>query len=720
MQNVVQNYRSGDLTVAETPPPQLRDRSVLVRTRWSIISAGTEKTKVDTARKSLLGKAMSRPDLVRQVLQRARREGLLKTWQLVADRLDAPTPLGYSCAGEIIETRGDVGDLRPGDLVACAGSSANHAEIVCVPRNLAVRVPDGVGLDHAACATIGAIALQGVRQASAQIGERIAIIGLGLLGLLAVQLLRAAGCRVFGIDIDPAKLQLARELGCDVAALPTDESLEAQALLFTEGFGFDATIITAASSSNQPIELAGDLTREKGRVVVVGLTRMDVPREPFYLKEIDLRLSRSYGPGRYDPEYEDKGHDYPYPYVRFTEGRNMASFLDLVQAGSVRLDPLITHRFKITEAAAAYDLISGERRQPYIGVLLEYDRPLDQIPRRIELRPEPIRDSRIPVGVIGAGKYAVSHLLPWVARHPRLAIDSVCTATGVTAVSVARKFNAASAEPDADAVIARSKAVLVATRHDTHARFAAAAIRAGRPVYVEKPLVIAEAELDELCALVESSPGASVMVGFNRRFAPATLAAREHFREVRSPLHIDIRVNAGPIPADHWIQDPEVGGGRLLGEGCHFVDLAVALGGAPVRAVHASAIVLPGEPPARWDSFSLTLELANGAVAAITYTSVGDAGLPKERIEVHGGGRSAVLNDFLEVELWSGRRRRRVRTSTQDKGQQNEVNAWAEGLAAGTPPIPWSEIENVHRACFAALKSMQSGQRCILTPTAAS
>ena len=710
MHGVIQNYRSGQLSVSDAPTPAPQAFGVQVRTRWSVISAGTEKTKVDTAKKSLLGKAMARPDLVRQVIARAKKEGLWRTWQVVSDRLNAPTPLGYSCAGEVIEVRGDVGDLRPGDLVACAGSTANHSEIVSVPRNLVTRVPDGVGLDHAAFATLGAIAVQGVRQAAVQIGEKVAVIGLGLIGLLTVQLLRAAGCRVLGIDIDPAKLRLARELGCDLAVLSQDPALEEHVLLFTGGYGVDATVITAASSSNQPIELSGDITRERGRVVVVGLTKMDVPREPFYMKEIELRISRSYGPGRYDPQYEEKGRDYPYAYVRFTENRNMACFLELIQSGQVRLDPLITHRFKLADATAAYSLIEGERREPYIGILLEYDRPLEKIPRRIEFNPPRLAGDRLRIGLIGAGKYATSNLLPWVGRHPALAIGPVCTATGITAVAVAQKFNGTAAESDPQAVIDGSDAVLVATRHDTHAEYACQAIRAGKPVYVEKPLALSDDELDAVAEALAIAPKSSVMVGFNRRFAPATALVREHFKSVVLPLQILMRVNAGPIPSDHWIQDPEVGGGRLIGEGCHFVDLAVALAGSLIRHVSASAIVLPNPPPARWDNFSLQLEFANGALATIVYTAVGDTGLAKERIEVHGGERSAIIDDFQTVELWSGRKCRREKSATQDKGQQAEVDAWARALREGTSPIPWAELETIHRACFAALRSMQVGK----------
>jgi len=710
MKAVIQIYKTGELMVVDTPPPQLRSGFALVRTAHSVISAGTEKTKVDTGRKSLLGKAMARPDLVKKLVAKARREGLWKAWQTAADRLDQPTPLGYSSAGQIVEVRGDVDGLCVGDWVACGGSTANHAEIVCVPKNLVVPIPEGVGTDAATFATLGAIAMQGVRQAEVRLGEKVAVIGLGLLGLLAVQMLKAAGCQVLGIDVDPAKLTLGKELGCSLTVHAADEGLEEQVVLFTGGYGMDATVITAGTSSNGPVEQAGEITREKGRVVVVGATGLNIPREPYYHKEIDLRISRSYGPGRYDTRYEEEGHDYPYGYVRFTERRNMACFLDLVKDGQVQLGKIITHRFPIEEAAKAYDLISGEKKEPYLGILLEYSRRLEEIPRRVEFTPRALSGVRVKVGVIGAGNYATSYLLPHVREHPLLQPGALCTGSGISAAKTAQKFGFEAADADVETVVDQSDAVLIATRHNDHATYVIKALEKGKPVFVEKPLAISEEQLEGVIKAAAKAGAGSVMVGFNRRFAPATALVKGHFAAVKSARQILIRINAGQIPADHWIHDPNVGGGRLLGEGCHFVDLAVALAGAPVVSVQAMAIAKPGLVHALWDDFSLQLTLADGSLATVIYTAIGDTGLAKERIEVSAGGRSAVIDDFLSVELWRDGKRVRKAWSKQDKGQKDQIAAWADGLRAGTSPIPFEQIVNVHQVCLAAIRSIHDRQ----------
>ncbi len=707
MKIVMQSYRTGELKIQDAPPPQLRDGHALVKTSYSLISAGTEKTKIDTAEKSLLGKAQARPDLVQQVINRAKREGLWKTWQLVSERLNTPIALGYSSAGIVIDTMGDVGDIRPGDRVACGGSHANHAEVVCVPKNLIVRIPEGVGTDQAAFATLGAIAMQGVRQADARVGERILVIGLGLVGLLTLQILKASGCKVFGTDLDPSKLDLAKSLGCDVVALSTDSELEEKILLFSNGYGADTTIITAGTPSNKPMEQAAELTREKGRVVVVGVTKMDIPREPFYMKELELRMSRSYGPGRYDSVFEEEGQDYPYAYVRFTETRNMSAFLDLIGDGSVRLGPIITHRFPIQDAASAYDLMRGSRKENYLGILLEYNRDVSISDSRIEVRSAPIASASINLGVIGAGKYVTANLLPHLKNNSSVALGAICTASGLTAVNVAERFGFRAADADSDSVIRNSDAVLIGTRHNDHAPIAVKALELGKPVFVEKPLVVNWAQLDEICAAAGS--GGSVMVGFNRRFSPAVESVREHMASIVGPRQILIRVNAGPIPMDHWMQDAKIGGGRLIGEGCHFVDLALFLSDAPIRSVHAVAVPQEGRAHMLLDNFSINLTFANASVATIVYTSVGDTGLPKEYIEVFGGGKVGVIHDFKSVELWKGGRSRRVRSSRQDKGQQRQIEAWVEGLRTGASPIPFQEIVNVHQACLSAIDSLKTG-----------
>ena len=728
---MLQDYRSGELKLVESPIPQLEPGSVLVKTAYSVISAGTEKTKVEMGSKSLLGKAQARPDLVNQVIAKAKKEGLWKTWQTVQERLSAQVPLGYCSAGEIIEIAGEVDGLRPGDLVACGGSTANHAEIVAVPKNLVAPIPTAVPLDHAAFTTLGAIALQGVRQANVQLGEKVAVIGLGLVGLLTVQILNAAGARVFGIDVAAGKVELGIKLGCVQAGLANDEMLDQKILEFTGGYGVDATIITAASHSNGPVEQAAAITREKGVVVVVGLTKMDLPREPFYLKELDLRLSRSYGPGRYDKRYEDEGLDYPYAYVRFTEKRNMISFLELLENGQVRLDSLISHRYPVESAIDAYALLRGETKEPYLAIVLEYNRKLEAIPRRVQFHAPAAAKGKIVVSVIGAGNYARANLLPHLRDHPDISLGSVCTKSGVSAASVAERFRIDSADADVEAAMNAANAVLVATRHDEHAAYVIKALKLGKAVFVEKPLAITEEELDEVTQCLESrrsfslsapeyqpngessrsnSIGPSLTVGFNRRFAPATEMLRAHFRPVPGPRQVLIRVNAGSIPPEHWIQDPKVGGGRLIGEGCHFVDLAVAICGSLVKTVSAFAMDVRRKEAALQDSFTIALELCDGSIASIFYSSIGDTGFAKERIEVYGGGRVAVIDDFRRVEMWQGGKRKTKSWSSQDKGQKAQIDAWVRGIQNGSGSIPVEEVLNVHAACFAALRSIETGK----------
>jgi len=706
MKMVTQSYKTGELKIVEAPPPLLRSGHLLVQTAHSLISTGTEKTKIDTAEKGLLAKAQSRPDLVKQVINKAKQEGVWKTWQTVSERLNTPIAMGYSSAGVVLETMGDVGGIQPGDRVACAG---NHAEIVCVPKNLVVRVPEQIGSDHAAFATIGAIAMQGVRQADVRVGEKVAVIGLGLIGLLIVQILKAAGCKAFGLDIDPDKVNLAKKLGCEHTTLTTDKDLEERILLFTDGYGTDSTIITAGTSSNKPIEQAGEITREKGRVVVVGSASMDIPREPFYRKELEIRLSRSYGPGRYDRAFEDEGRDYPYPYVRFTETRNMSSFLELVAGGLVQVAPMITHRFPIQNAETAYELMRGERKESYLGILLEYHHHISSTPSRVEIRPPmPITKQKIKLGVIGAGKYATANLLPYLSHQPSIVLGTICTASGLTALHVAKTFGFHAADSDPDAVIRESDAVLIATRHHDHATYAARALERGKPIFVEKPLAISQQQLHEVFGVAK--PESSMMVGFNRRFALSVQAVKEHFQSNVGPRQVLIRVNAGPIPMDHWIQDANVGGGRLIGEACHFVDLAVYLCDSLVRSIHAVAIPQKERSHLLWDNFSLNLALANGSVASIVYTSIGDRALPKEYIEVYAGGKVGIIRDFKTVELWPPGKRKQSRWSKQDKGQKREIEVWVKALSEGTRPIPFDHILNVHETCFAAIDSLKTGE----------
>ncbi len=710
MKQVLQEMDTGALRLVDVPAPLVRPGGVLVRTRYSVISVGTERSKIELGRKSLLGKARERPDQVRKVLDAVKREGVASAYRKVRSRLSAPSPLGYSCAGVVEAVGPGVDDIEVGQLVACAGAGyANHAERVWVPKNLVVPVPDGVVADEAAFATLGAIALQGVRQADVRLGETVAVIGLGILGQLTVQLLRAAGVQPIGIDVDAARVALAERHGA--AGVLRSEDVAGRVAVLSGGIGADAVIITAATSSEDPIRLAGEIARDRGRVVVVGAVPIRPPRSPYYEKELEIRLSRSYGPGRYDPEYEEKGHDYPVGYVRWTERRNLGEFLRLLSTGAVRMDELITHRFPFAEVERAYGTLTGEEGRGALGVVLEYPEEATEEPRRIVVRD--VADPRAPVtgpigvGLIGAGNFAQDVLIPSLKR---LGVEfrGVVTASGLTARGVAEKHGFAYAASSADEVLADpgTHVVVVATRHDEHARLAAEALRAGKAVFVEKPLALDEASLEDV--LGAASQGGPLMVGFNRRFAPATQFVRERLERTAGARVIHIRVNAGAVPATSWVHDPEVGGGRLVGEGCHFIDLALYLAGSPAVEVSAQAIAGSDPAAALQDNVVVTLRCADGSIASILYTSKGNPRSGKERIEVFAGGVSAVIDDFRGAEVHGAKRERWK--GRQDKGHHAELEAFVRAVREGaTSPISLAELENSSRATLRAARSLATG-----------
>jgi threonine dehydrogenase-like Zn-dependent dehydrogenase len=579
MKQVIQQYRSDRVKVEDVPPPSLRDVGLLVMNNASLISPGTERSTVESARKNLVGKIAKRPERIQKVLAAIQKDGLADTIKRVFDRLDAPSALGYSCAGTVIEVGKEARSFSIGDRVACAGQQyASHAEIVYVPKNLCVKIPDAVDSEDASFVTLGAIALQGVRQAEPRLGDRVAVLGLGLLGQLTVQMLKASGCRVIGTDLDSSKLELAHRLGADVVV--ESAGLIEAAASFSEGNGVDAVIITASTKENGPIEAAGEIVRKKGRVVVVGAVGMNIPREPYYKKELELRLSMSYGPGRYDGQYEEQGIDYPFAYVRWTEQRNMQAFLELVAGGKVHLKPLITHRFPIDQAPAAYSLMM-DGKTSYMGMVITY--PSDcahPLPRTITVAP---RQSSRPValGIIGAGNHVKERLLPLLQAMNTVTIRGLCTATGMTAKSLAEKVQAAFCTTDVQAIFddALTNTVLIGTRHDSHASLVLKSLLADKHVFVEKPLCLTEEELQEIRSLYEkkSQEGLHLFVGFNRRFSPHAEQARTFFSSRTNPLVMLYRINAGRVPKEHWVQDLAVGGGRLIGEACHFVDYMQAL-----------------------------------------------------------------------------------------------------------------------------------------------
>lgn len=698
MKQLLQNLRDGRLDLAEVPVPQPSGNRLLVRTQASLISAGTERMAAQLARKGLLGKARARPDLVQKVLTKLQRDGLLATLRSVQQQLDRWAPLGYSAAGEIVAVGPQVESLRVGQRVACAGAGiANHADYNCVPELLAAAVPDGVNLEDAAYATVGAITLQGIRNADLRLGEYAVVIGLGLLGQLAVQILRAAGCHVAGLDPVAARCELALAAGASLAIAPNQAAVSA-IRHWTHNLGADAVIITAATSSNSPVELAAEIARDRARVVMVGVTGMNIPRKPYYEKELTFIVSRSYGPGRYDPQYEQHGHDYPPGYVRWTEQRNLQAFLELVAQGAVRPSLLTTHRFPIDEAAQAFEMILAGKT-PYLGVLLTY--PEQESPqRRVEL-PPPVGHKTSPdaVGVsfIGAGSFAQSVLLPNLRKLPKVRFRGIVTASGMTARTVGQKYGFAWCGTDLAEVLAddQTDVVFIVTRHSQHAPMVCQALQAGKAVFCEKPLAITPQQLDEVEHTLRRS-GGPLMVGFNRRFAP--LAQRlKQFLAGRGPLHVTYRVNAGTIPPEHWLADPAEGG-RIIGEACHFFDFFAFL--TESQPVELSRLSPQGLSPR--DDGQFLIRYGDGSVCHLVYATGGAASFSKERIEVHAGGATAVLEDFRLLELVeSTGKRRRHKLWQADKGHAAMLAAWLEALPCGRSPIPPQDLIMTTQLTFA-------------------
>ncbi|MGA8640064.1 MAG: bi-domain-containing oxidoreductase, partial [Candidatus Sulfotelmatobacter sp.] len=654
MLQIIQYQKTGEISVDELPAPNLRPGNVLVRNVFSLISAGTERTSVETAQASMIQKARLRPDLVRQVLDNVNREGLVATYKKVQDRLDNFKELGYSSAGVVIES--GVDDIKVGDRVACAGVGyASHAEIISVPRNLVVKMPDEVGFDEAAFTTVAAIAMQGVRQADVRVGEQVVVIGLGLIGLLIVQLLKASGCRVIGMDVAPRNFELAMTLGCDQCVL-SNEGAVFEVQSFTRGYGADAVVVSAATTSNQPVELAIQCARKRGTVVALGAVGMNIPRSPFYEKEINFRTSCSYGPGRYDADYEERGHDYPLGYVRWTENRNMESVLDMMVLRKLNVQPLITHRIPVEESLRAYDIITGKVQEPYLGVLIQYSdatAPL-ALSRRIELASTRRSTSghKAVLGFIGAGNFTQSVLLPPIMKlAPRM--RGLATGKPVNAKNIAKKYQFEFCATDASEIIHDQEVnlVFVTSRHESHARYVAQALRAGKSVFVEKPPALNHEELDSvLDASSEgerSGPAPLLMVGYNRRFSAPILAVRKFFAGRTEPLAMHYRVNAGFMPSTHWMQHAEQGG-RFVGEGGHFVDVMQFLCGALPTSVHAIA---PADEARRYsnDNVLLSITFADGSAGTIHYLANGSNAVDKEYLEVFGDQKTARMWNFKKI-----------------------------------------------------------------------
>ena len=679
MKQVLLDLQSGSIRVEDVPVPAVT-RGVVVENAYSLISAGTESSLINLAGESLIGKARARPDDVKKVLQKIGTDGPLPAYRQAMSRLAKPEPLGYSSAGTVVKTGTD--DFEVGDRVACAGAGyAVHAEYVAVPKNLCVRIPDGVGLREAAFTTVGSIAMHGVRNAHVTVGENVAVIGLGLIGLLTVQVLKAAGCRAIGIDIDREKLALAADLGAD--AVSNYDGLAERMKVFSP-FGADAVVITAATPSSAPIEAAGRLVRDKGRVVVVGNVGMNVPRDIFYEKEAEVVVSRSYGPGRYDRNYEERGVDYPI-YVRWTERRNMEAFLELVRQKRIDLDRLITHTFPLDSAPEAYDLISAGRER-YIGILLQYSPNGAGASGTVTRLSGPVA-RKVPagartIGCIGAGVHAQSALYPNLPGLP-VNLAGVATATGLSAQSVAKKYGFAYCTTDYRAILDDPgiDAVLIATRNDLHAPMAIDALAAGKDVFVEKPLATDTEGLRGVVRAYSESEN-RLMVGFNRRYSPLARKMKGFFEKRSTPMVLHYRVNAGQIPPGHWVHDDEQGGGMLISECCHFFDLMQYLTGARPVQVYARAIEATGTLR-KYDNFQATLAFADGSVGTVTYTTLGDRSYSKETVEVFCDNAVGRITDFRDLELRrDGKVARERRWFAQEKGFIEELRAFVKGEEA--------------------------------------
>ena len=711
MKQLWQSISTGKASVVEVPAPVAGRGQILVRTGASLISAGTERTIVEFAGKSLIGKAMSRPDLVKQVVDKARREGWISAIQTARGKLDVDMAPGYSSAGVVVDVGDGVKEFRVGDRVACAGGGyASHSEYVRVPRNLAAVIPGGPGLrevplEEAAFATVAAIGMQGVRLAELQIGEIVAVIGLGLIGQITVQLARAAGCTVVGMDPGVDRCRLAEQLnGIRVAS--SDEDMAALSLQVSGGRGADVVLITAATSNDGPVTLAAEIARDRARVVAVGAVGLHLPRKPYYMKELDLRVSRSYGPGRYDPEYEEKGRDYPIGYVRWTEGRNLASVLQLLASGHLDFAPLITHRFPIEHGEKAYELITGASSEPYLGIVVTYpeNAPLS---RRVDL---PAVSSAaaliasIRTGVIGAGNFATGVLIPAMRATKGVELAGICSAGGTSARSTGGNFGFRYCTSDPAELLRDNSidVIVICTRHAAHAGQVVAALDSGKHVFCEKPLALDEGELAAVLEAWDRQHGRCYLfVGYNRRFAPLALELRAFVASVREPMMMHYRVNAGFIPADSWVHDPGDGGGRILGEVCHFVDFLSFVCGQPV--VSASGSLLPNAGRYRDDNLAATLTFADGSIGTILYTSAGDKSFSKERVEVFAQGRVAVLDDFRELRLIHNGHRKTLKSRLRvDKGHRAEWSAFAQALRFGAPPpIPLEDLLNSTLATIA-------------------
>ena len=715
MKQIFENLRNGEIEFFDVPLPNVGRGKVLVKNYYSLISSGTEKGLLEFGTKNLLEKAKARPDLVMQVLEKVRTEGILTTYQKAMQKLEDFLPLGYSCAGQVVEIGKGVKDFNRGDMVACAGSGyANHAEYVSVPENLVVKIPQGVSPEEASFVAFGSIALHGIRQSGANLGDFVAVVGLGLIGLITVQLLKSCGCKVIGLDVDSSKRELALQLGVDLFVDLKSDNFGVEVASFTNGVGVDEVLMTASTDSNTPVELVPQIIRDRGTLVIVGVSKIDIPRNPYYKKEITVKFSRSYGPGRYDPTYEENGVDYPVGYVRWTEKRNMEAFLSLISSGQVNLKPLISCILPIEKYREAYDLILGKVKsdKKVIAVMFEYSKDVEI--KKITFLKDNYKKipGKVGVSIIGSGNFTKSTLLPNLSKlKEEVDLLGISSQSGGSAGVIANRYRFKYATSDYREILQdpQTDLIFITVPHNLHASIASEALRGGKDVFVEKPLAINLDQLKEIVKAKEES-GRRVMVGFNRRFSPLTQWIRDLLGN-KLPLIISYRINAGIVPAHHWINDPDVGGGRIIGEVCHFIDFMIYMFNSQPLRVFGSCVRKDHGDFLPFDNCAFNIEFENGSVGNIIYESIGPEVLPKERVEILGDNFGGIIDNFIRAEFYKGGKVVRKRLFAQDKGFLNEYREVIKSIKSGRDfHIPFEDFVYTTLTTFALEDSIRSGQ----------
>ena len=732
MKQIIQNYRTGELELSEVPIPLCSSNKILVKNMASLISIGTERSIIELGQKSLLGKAKSRPDLVKRFMEKAKKEGFIKTFKEAMGRLDNPTPLGYSSAGIVIEVGSNVHKFSPWDRVACIGAGyASHAEYITIPENLCCKIPDNLTFEEASFGMLGIIALHGIRCAKLTFGESVAVIGLGLLGLLTVQILKAYGCKVIGMDIDQNKSELAKTLGADITVWSKQEEVSSDSFkkaceLFTDGTGVDAVVLTVATKSDEPVNTAVDIARYRGRVVIVGVADIHPQRNEMWHKEVEIIVSKAGGPGAFDPFYENKGIDYPVGYVRWTENRNLDEFLGLIAEGKVNVNPLISHRFKVEQAEAVYKDIMDNKGGPYIGVILEYPEKGDRLEvignRNITLKaishqPSPIT-SKVSIGVIGAGLFAKALLLPALKDIKNVRFHTISTSSGASVNHIGKKYGFDNITTDYQEMLKNNdiEAVIILTPHSLHAKMVIEALRAGKHVFVEKPLCINEEQLKEIIdvyslLLTTYSSRPLLMVGFNRRFSSHATKVREYLKNRQDPLVINYRINAGFVPPDHWVHSEEEGGSRIIGEVCHFVDMMQYLTSSNPMRVYAERISGNNKTVLNSDNVVCALKFGDGSVGNIIYSASGDKSFSREQIEIFCEGKTIVIKDYKNTEFHYSGKRKTFKTFNQEMGYREELQHFIDVISGKSKPkLTTDEIFNSTLTVFKINESLNKSQ----------